>query len=130
MRDLEQRGIAFDRSPDGTLHLSLEGGHNRRRVVHAGGSATGRHLTARLSELVSDHPRIDVHERSSALALWVDDARCAGVVTDAAAIPARHRAGHGRRPPAVESHDQPERSGRRGPVPRAGRRARRSPTSS
>jgi L-aspartate oxidase len=89
VRDLEQRGIAFDRSPDGTLHLSLEGGHNRRRVVHAGGSATGRHVTARLSELVSDHPRIEVHERSSALALWVDDGRCAGVVTDAASIPAR-----------------------------------------
>jgi L-aspartate oxidase len=87
--DLEQRGIAFDRSPDGSLHLSLEGGHTRRRVVHAGGSATGRHVTARLSELVAAHPRIEVHERSSALALWVDGDRCVGVVTDAAAIPAR-----------------------------------------
>src|SRR6185312_1277325 len=46
VQDLEERGIAFDRSPDGSLHLSLEGGHKRRRVVHAGGSATGRHPTA------------------------------------------------------------------------------------
>jgi L-aspartate oxidase len=89
VRELEDRRIPFDRSPDGSLQLSLEGGHNRRRVVHAGGSATGRHLTARLSELVAAHPRIDVHERSSALALWLDGGRCAGVVTEATAIAGR-----------------------------------------
>ena len=89
VRELEDRGIPFDRSKEGALQLSLEGGHNRRRVVHAGGSATGRHLTARLSELVAAHPRIDVHERSSALALWLDEGRCVGVVTEATAIGAR-----------------------------------------
>ena len=89
VRELEQRGIRFDRAPDDALHLSLEGGHNRRRVVHAGGSATGRHLTARMSELVTAHPGIEVHERSSALALWVEGDRCAGVVTESAAIAAR-----------------------------------------
>ena len=41
-----ERGIPFDRSPGGELLLSLEGGHTRRRVAHAGGSATGRHVTA------------------------------------------------------------------------------------
>ena len=87
--ELEERGIRFDRTADGALHLSLEGGHGRRRVVHAGGSATGRHLTARMSELVTAHPAIEVHERSSALALWIEGDRCAGVVTESAAIPAR-----------------------------------------
>ena len=89
VRELEERGIPFDRAADGALQLSLEGGHTRRRIVHAGGSATGRHLTATLSELVASHPRIDVHERSSALRLWVEEERCTGVITDAAAIPAR-----------------------------------------
>ena len=89
VRDLEERGIAFDRSTDGSLQLSLEGGHTRRRVVHAGGSATGRHLTASLSEAVAADPRIEVRERSSALALWVHDGRCLGVVTETDAIPAR-----------------------------------------
>jgi L-aspartate oxidase len=89
VRELEQRGIPFDRSTDGDLELSLEGGHTRRRVVHAGGSATGRHLTASLSSLVASHPQIDVHERRSALALWMDGGRCVGVVTETAAIPAR-----------------------------------------
>ena len=66
VRELERLGISFDRSAGGELLLSLEGGHTRRRVAHAGGSATGRHVTARLSELVTSEDRIEVHERTSA----------------------------------------------------------------
>jgi L-aspartate oxidase len=88
VHELERLGIAFDRSPAGELLLSLEGGHTRRRVAHAGGSATGRHVTARLSELVTAEERIEVRERTSAQALWVEDGRCTGVVTESAAIPA------------------------------------------
>ncbi len=89
VHELERLGIPFDRAGDGALQLSLEGGHSRRRVVHAGGSATGRHLTARLSELVAAHPRVGVHERTSALALIVADGRCMGVVTETTTISAR-----------------------------------------
>jgi L-aspartate oxidase len=88
VRELERLGIFFDRSAGGELLLSLEGGHTRRRVAHAGGSATGRHVTARLSELAAADERIDVHERTSAHALWVEEGRCAGVLTESAAIPA------------------------------------------
>ena len=88
VRELERLGISFDRSAGGDLLLSLEGGHTRRRVAHAGGSATGRHVTARLSELVTSEDRIEVYERTSANALWVEDGRCVGVVTESAAIPA------------------------------------------
>jgi L-aspartate oxidase len=89
VRALEELGIAFDRAQSGELLLSLEGGHTRRRVAHAGGSATGRHVTARLSELVTGHDRIEVHERTAAHSLWLEDGRCAGVATDSRAIPAR-----------------------------------------
>jgi L-aspartate oxidase len=34
-------GAQFDRTSSGQLSLTLEGGHHRRRVVHAGGDATG-----------------------------------------------------------------------------------------
>jgi L-aspartate oxidase len=84
--ELERRGIEFDRDPDGELMLSLEGGHTCRRVVHAGGSATGRHLTSALSALVQAHELIEVRPRSAALRLWVADGRCAGVVTDGGPI--------------------------------------------
>jgi L-aspartate oxidase len=34
-------GATFDRRPDGSLSRTIEGGHSRPRVVHAGGDATG-----------------------------------------------------------------------------------------
>jgi L-aspartate oxidase len=39
--ELIASGARFDRSADGRLSTTLEGGHRRRRVVHAGGDATG-----------------------------------------------------------------------------------------
>ncbi len=88
VRELEGRGVEFDRDAGGELMLSLEGGHTRRRVVHAGGSATGRHLTSALSSVVQAHELIEVRPRSTALRLWVADGRCIGVVTDAGPVAA------------------------------------------
>ncbi len=79
--ELVGRGVGFDTGPDGELALALEGGHSARRVVHAGGSTTGRALTDRLIELVSAESRIRVIESSSVVALWGDGSRCAGVIT-------------------------------------------------
>ena len=42
--DLQQIRVRFDADSDGQLALGLEGGHSRRRIVHAGGSSTGRRL--------------------------------------------------------------------------------------
>ena len=56
------RGVRFDTEPDGELALGLEGGHSARRIVHAGGSETGRAITSRLAELVAAEPRIEVLE--------------------------------------------------------------------
>src|SRR5215831_14270052 len=44
VRDLEALGFHFDADRRGRLALGLEGGHSVRRIVHAGGSATGRRL--------------------------------------------------------------------------------------
>ncbi|QNG18565.1 L-aspartate oxidase [Rhodococcus triatomae] len=37
-------GVVFDRGPDGRLARTREGGHSRRRILHAGGDATGAEL--------------------------------------------------------------------------------------
>ena len=58
--ELQRRGVRFDRGPDGALALGLEGGHTRRRIVHSGGSETGREITGRLAELVGASRAIDV----------------------------------------------------------------------
>jgi L-aspartate oxidase len=80
--ELQRRGIQFDLLPDESLSLALEGGHSRRRVVHAGGAATGRRITERLAKLAEEDERIEVIERTSAVALWSGEARCHGVLTD------------------------------------------------
>jgi len=86
VRELRERGVAFDLDADGELALGLEGGHTRRRIVHAGGSQTGREITAKLAAMVAAEPRIAVRERTSAVALWSDGERCHGLLTEAGAI--------------------------------------------
>ena len=88
VRELRERGVAFDLDAGGELALGLEGGHTRRRIVHAGGSQTGREITAKLAAMVAAEPRIDVRERTSAVALWSDGERCHGLLTDGAPIAA------------------------------------------
>jgi L-aspartate oxidase len=82
VRDLESLGVHFDADRRGALALGLEGGHSQRRVVHAGGSATGRHITRDLSALVATDSRITLLERATASALWCRDGRCIGLVAD------------------------------------------------
>jgi L-aspartate oxidase len=86
--ELRERGVSFDLDPDGELALGLEGGHTRRRIVHAGGSQTGHEITAKLAAMVAAEPAIAVRERTSAVALWGDDARCHGLLTEGEPIAA------------------------------------------
>src|SRR3954468_17838353 len=57
-RDLVELGVRFDADPEGHVELGLEGGHSVRRVVHAGGSATGRRILRQLSAQVVADQRI------------------------------------------------------------------------
>jgi len=89
VRDLIDRGLNFDTGPDGSLSLALEGGHSMRRIIHSGGSQTGKEITGGLARMVADQPNIEVLEETSALALWSDGDRCHGVITDRGNIAAR-----------------------------------------
>jgi L-aspartate oxidase len=80
--DLQGLGVRFDADRHGELSLGLEGGHSRRRVAHAGGSATGRRVVRQLSGLVVEHPLIEVLERARAAGLHTPDGRCLGVVLE------------------------------------------------
>jgi L-aspartate oxidase len=88
VRDLLARGVVFDLDHEGRLALGLEGGHTSRRIVHSGGSQTGHELTSKLSAMVASEARIEVREKTSALALWSDGRRCHGVVTSGGPIAA------------------------------------------
>jgi L-aspartate oxidase len=81
VRELQALGVRFDADRFGRLALGLEGGHSVRRVVHAGGSATGRRVLRQLSALVAQEPRIEVLENARAQALWpLDGGSAAGGV--------------------------------------------------
>ncbi len=86
VRDLQALGVNFDADRFGHLALGLEGGHSVRRVVHAGGSATGRRVVRQLSALAVEEPRVTVLEGTRAQALWTEEdptrPRCRGLVCD------------------------------------------------
>jgi L-aspartate oxidase len=88
VRELLARGVVFDLDHEGRLALGLEGGHASRRIVHSGGSQTGHEITSKLAAMVAVEDRIEVRERTSAMALWSDGDRCHGVVSDGGPITA------------------------------------------
>jgi L-aspartate oxidase len=74
---LVDQGVVFTHA-DGELrgqrlHLTREGGHSHRRVVHAA-DATGRAVETTLAALAEAHPLIEVRERTVAVDLIVDRA--------------------------------------------------------
>ena len=83
IRRLMRLGAQFDRDADGDLDLGLEGGHHARRIVHAGGDASGAEVCRVLARAawscVQDH-RLTVAEHCYALdALTSRDGTVCGV---------------------------------------------------
>ncbi len=76
--DLERLGVAFDRDANGRLELGREGGHGRRRILHAGGSATGAAIAETLIARVRERPLITVVEHAAVIDLISDGDACAG----------------------------------------------------
>jgi L-aspartate oxidase len=70
--DLIHLGTEFDRDPDGSLQLTREGGHRARRIVHAGGDATGAEVQRALHAAVLRDPWIRIIENAMVLDLLTD----------------------------------------------------------
>lgn len=71
VEELVQSGVPFDRNAKG-LMLGLEGGHSRRRIIHAGGGATGWHVIETLAERVREDSNITIIEGVTAHSLITD----------------------------------------------------------
>ncbi|EFJ1919163.1 L-aspartate oxidase [Escherichia coli] len=73
---LIDQGVLFDThiQPNGeeSYHLTREGGHSHRRILHAA-DATGREVETTLVGKAQNHPNIRVLERSNAVDLIVSD---------------------------------------------------------
>ena len=55
---LARLNVPFDLDEFGEFHFTREGGHKKRRVVHAGGDATGRETIRALAAIVSERDNI------------------------------------------------------------------------
>ncbi len=83
VRELVALGAEFERTPEGEIALTREGGHHRDRIAHAGGDATGREISRALIEAlhaVQDDPGIEVVEHALVIDVLTDpDSRACGV---------------------------------------------------
>jgi L-aspartate oxidase len=66
---LINRGAEFDRDLAGELELTREGGHNRNRIAHAGGDATGAEIERALISAVTADRGIEIVEHALVLDL-------------------------------------------------------------
>ena len=78
---LIELGTAFDREGD-DYALGREGAHSRRRVLHAGGDATGAEIERALVARVRADADIELHEHAFAWDLIVAGGRCRGVMAN------------------------------------------------
>lgn len=79
VEELLELGAAFDRTEAGELALGREAAHQRRRIVKAGGDATGHEILKTLIEAVRAQPSIEVVEEVTAGDFIVEDNRVGGV---------------------------------------------------
>lgn len=78
VKDLIDWGMEFDKE-DGQIILGLEGGHQKRRIFHAGGDATGQRVTNFMLQECLENEKITFFEHSTVLELIVNDECCKGV---------------------------------------------------
>jgi L-aspartate oxidase len=75
--DLIADGARFDESAPGQWALTREGGHSRRRIMHAGGDATGAEVQRALDHAAAT---LDIRRNHVALQVLHDDSAVTGVL--------------------------------------------------
>lgn len=76
--ELIEMGMPFDKKNDKFV-LGLEGGHSKRRILHAGGDATGKELTSFMLHKVEENQAITSFEYVAAVKLLHENGCITGV---------------------------------------------------
>jgi L-aspartate oxidase len=79
IEELLELGASFDRTASGELALGREAAHNRRRIVKAGGDATGAEILKTLIAAVRNMANVEVVEDAVVDDLIVEGERVGGV---------------------------------------------------
>ncbi|MCR5261343.1 MAG: L-aspartate oxidase [Candidatus Gastranaerophilales bacterium] len=81
INDLLSHGVDFDRDEDDNLRFTMEGAHSARRILHAGGDATGLCIEKTLAEKVQSCSNIHILEETFIVELLVNSQNeCKGVI--------------------------------------------------
>jgi L-aspartate oxidase len=98
---LVNHGAHFDESAPGQWALTREGGHSRRRIIHAGGDATGAEVqraldrAARMLDIRRNHVALQVlHDRGAVTGVLVANPDGVGIVHAPSVILATGGLGH------------------------------------
>ncbi len=81
VREMIAMGVEFDKDPSGMLVLGLEGGHSRRRILHADGDATGKVMTGFMLKKILANTRITTFEFTTAVKVFSQNGVCSGIQT-------------------------------------------------
>ncbi len=76
--ELIEMGMQFDKE-NGEISLGLEGGHSRKRILHAAGDATGKEIVNFILKYIYNNNRIKIFENTLIYKLAVDLNECFGV---------------------------------------------------
>lgn len=71
-------GVPFDVDKDGNILLTREGGHSTRRILHAGGDATGRIIMETLDKLIVEQENVEIMQEYMMYDLITKDQVCYG----------------------------------------------------
>ena len=81
LNDLISNGVNFDKDDNGDLTFTLEAAHSMKRILHAGGDATGKTITEALAEAVKRDKNIHILEKSMAVELLINSEKeCKGAI--------------------------------------------------
>lgn len=81
IEDLIAYGVPFDKDNNNQIALTLEAAHSKRRILHAGGDATGKSIELTLTTVAGNNPNITIYEKTQAVELLTDSNNtCNGVI--------------------------------------------------
>lgn len=77
---LKSCGAKFDSNEVGEIDLGREGGHSGRRILHAGGDATGAEVTRSLLAACRETPGLRAYKNTFVLDLLTHEGNCVGAI--------------------------------------------------
>lgn len=78
LKTLIEIGVPFDLDKEGNVLLTREAGHSKRRILHAGGDATGRKIMETMIDIIRKKPNVKIYEEYMVYDLIIEDGECIG----------------------------------------------------